>query len=608
MIKKRQVNFFPSGYPDESLFSLVSRYHQLSGNLDDRATLSELFGKHTLIVTSHLPSLIDVFIGNLPSGSKVGSQTIIDQYTVFPYYRPFLSERQHSQAMALMKGDTANGLKTMMGLVPSQTGSSGNCYRFCDRCKSYDVEQYGQPYWHRAHQLPMVWICHEHGVPLYELNSSWVSLNRHRLFLPTAVNVLEHAEKIDVEERHFSLLNDVAILSKELLDARHETICRRKLRATYLRMAKELDLANANGRLRIQELSACIKGKIFDLPDLVGFQFLRPNNFGAYDWATSLLRKARKSSHPLKHIFLMHSLNGDFDAFASVNDDVPKSRAPKPCDPPPPVQAMEQRLSKLIVEDKKSLRQCAQILKLSVTTLRIEATRLGIDVLTRPKILKENQLETLRQALLSTTSLKSIAQIHLVSVVSLYRILRMYPEVAQPREKLIFEMERSKRRANFIAGNKKLFARNLPDYAWLYRNDRDWLTHSIKSAPKKSLTSKPRIDWGRRDTKFVEDIQNYSKQLYDAPKPVHVTKAALGRKLNALSMLEKHLSKLPLTAIALDQAIETREQFQCRRLKWAAQHILIEQHSVPKWMLLRVAGLRPDISGPILSLANSLTR
>ena len=608
MTKKSQVNFLPYGYPDESLFSLISRYHRLSGNLDDRATLTELFGKHTLIITSHLPSLIDIFVGNLPAGSKVDSQTVIDRYTVFPYYRPFLSERQHSQAIALMKGTTAIGLKTMMGLVPSQTRSSNNSYRYCDQCAARDEELYGQSYWHRAHQLPMVWICHEHGDPLYELDPSWVSLNRHRLFLPTDAKVIDCSKRIDIEARHCRLVNDIAILSEEVLNAQYGPICRKKLRVAYLQLARKLGLVTGNGRLRIQELTAWIKTKMLDLPDLNEFQFLRPNYSGAYDWATSLLRKARKSTHPLKHLFLIHSLGGNLDTIADVNVDAPRSKTSTKIIATPPANELEQKLRKLLIENKKSLRQCSQILKISVTTLRVEATRLKINVATRPKILNESQLITLRAALLSTASLKSISQIHLISVVSLYRILRMDPEIAQARDKLIFELERCKRRENFLVGNKAQFGRSLPDYAWLYRNDRDWLTQVIKSASPKVVIPKPRINWESRDAKFVEKVQKYSEQLYAAPKPVHVTKAALGRKLQALSMVEKHLAKLPLTSNALNEVIETREQFQCRRLRWAAQHILVDQHSVPKWLLLRVAGLRSDISGSVLSLANSLAK
>jgi hypothetical protein len=603
-----QVNFFPYAYPDESLFSLISRYHQLSGNLDDRATLTELFGKHTLIVTSHLPSLIDIFTSNIPTGAGVDSQMVIDRYTVFPYYRPFLSERQHLNAIAMMKGGSANGLKTMMGIVPSQTRSSNNCYRFCAECVIHDAEQYGQAYWHRAHQLPLVWICHEHRIQLYELDPRWVSLNRHRLFLPTDSEVIGCSKKISVEPLHLGLLTDIGTHSKALLDANLGTICQRKLRLAYLQMAAKFDLVNANGRLRIRNLSSAIERRILKLPDLDDFKFLRSNSSGIHDWATGLLRKPRKSAHPLKHLFLICSLNGDLKTITNVSSTERKINISKETIPSLPLNALDLQLRELLIEDKKSLRQCSQILNLSVTTLRVEATRLKIEISVRPKALKESQLIVLRRALLTTASLKSISQTHLVSVVSLYRILRMYPEVALERDKLIFEMEKSKRREQFLVGAKEQFARHLPEYIWLYRHDRAWLTQTIKLLPQRVLSAKSRVDWESRDVRLAKEIQKYSKQLYASPRPVHVTKAALARGLQALSMIDKKLTKLPLTSMALNDAIETREQFQCRRLEWAAQHILKQQCHVPKWLLLRVAGLRSNISGTVLLMVNNLTR
>ncbi|GAI24583.1 unnamed protein product, partial [marine sediment metagenome] len=42
-----RLHYFPSRLPDETLHSRVSRLHTLSGNLDDRHTLQDLFGSHT---------------------------------------------------------------------------------------------------------------------------------------------------------------------------------------------------------------------------------------------------------------------------------------------------------------------------------------------------------------------------------------------------------------------------------------------------------------------------------------------------------------------------------------------------------------------------------
>ncbi|MEJ2795285.1 TnsD family Tn7-like transposition protein [Iodobacter sp. LRB] len=601
--------FFPTSLPDESVFSLIARYHQLSGNADDRDTLRELFGKHTIVVTSHLPSSIDSLVGILPSGVLIDAQGIINRHTIFPYYRPFLTERQISLGVAAMKSDSAIGLKTMMGLVASQVGG-GNPYRFCAQCAEQDKHLYGQPYWHRAHQLPAVHICHEHGTALYALDASWVDRHRHSLFLPTTPDVINFANQIAIEKSLSTWMHSLSICSKQVLDAELGAISPTQLRGIYRDLASDLKLTHASGRLRVPKFSTWILQKIADLPTSGTFQFTKAETSGKPEWALGLLRKARKSTHPLKHLLLMHCLNGNW---ATVMTSSYKNKKPLPqtsiqstSSLPKPSCVLSEQLRSMLVEDKKSLRHCAQLLGQSVTTLRVEATRLGLQVPSRPKTLNPSKLAELRTVLASTTSLNTLAQRHETSVVSLYRILRMYPDVAIARDKLISAREQEIRRKRFSLGCQKMLARGLPDYAWLYKHDRQWLSETIATTPKKKTVSATRIDWGMRDREFAEAVMKHSRQLYAIQKPVWVTKASIGRSMRKRSLLEKYLLRLPLTAQALAANIESIEDFQCRRLQWAALQVK-QLHPAPlPWMLLRIAGLKYAGSGKVSKVLDEL--
>jgi len=603
--------FFPTSFPDESVFSLISRYHRLSGNADDRDTLRELFGKHAFVVTSHLPSLIDTLVRILPSGAQIDAQGIIDRHTTFPYYRPFLTERQISLSVAAMKGDSARGLKTMMGLVACQVGG-GNPYRFCAQCAEHDDHLFGQPYWHRAHQLPAVHICHEHGTALYVLDASWVDLHRHRLFLPTTQGVIDHAKKIVFDERQSARMRILAVSSKQVLDTGLGAISQVRLQDIYRDLASDLGLAHTNGRLRIPEFATWIRQKTLDFPTAGPFQFISTGDACAPDWALSLLRKARKSTHPLKHLVLLHCLNGNWGRIMVCATEDRKSasqvRVESTSQPPTPSSALHQQLRSMLVDNKNSLRRCAQQLGLTTTTLRIEATRLGIQVSTRPKALTEARLATLREALTSTIPLKTLAQRYQVSVISLYRILRMYPDVANARIQCIFERERNARRKKFSRGLQTSFARRLPDYAWLHKHDRPWLTQAIKAAPKKKIIPATRIKWDKRDQAFAEAVKKHSEQLYAMQKPIQVTRASIGRSMRQRPILEKHLFKLPLTVQALAASIESTEDFQCRRLQWAALQTKDYHPAAPAWLLLRVAGLKTSITGKLLQVLEELLK
>ena len=38
--------------------------------------------------------------------------------------------------------------------------------RYCPACRESDLKQYGMSYWRRQHQIPIVWFCADHDVPL----------------------------------------------------------------------------------------------------------------------------------------------------------------------------------------------------------------------------------------------------------------------------------------------------------------------------------------------------------------------------------------------------------------------------------------------------------
>jgi hypothetical protein len=601
-----RLQFFPTCFPDESLFSLIARYHRLSGHHDDRDTLHELFGKHTQIVSSHLPSLLDTLASRLPQAMALDAQDIVDRHTLFPYFRPFLTERQVALSLVAMKGSSASGLKTLMGLIASQVGG-GNCYRYCEQCSERDVELVGQPYWHRAHQLPAVHICAQHGTPLVELAASWVAQHRHQLFLPADREVILHAKHVFVAAQHREGMLALSILSRQVLNLHLDIISARRLQEFYRTLASNLGFTHAGGRVMVAELSQRVRQQMSSLSANGAMQCLQRPASGPQDWAISLLRKSRKSSHPLKHLVLLQCLNGKIEhLLMAVNETIKISR-PSSRPKPPLVAALPgNQLRTMLVDHQYSLRRCAQLLGKSVTTLRIEAAQGGIPVAKRPKKLDGPTMAILTMALQSNTSLETLARRHQTSTVSLYRLLRMFPDVAKIRKELIFVNQRDRRRRRFVGGHPTVLLRARPDYAWLHKNDREWLTQTIETTPRWLIVHTARIDWGRRDQEMADAVRECSQELYAAEKPVRVSQSAIGRKIGCLAVLEKHLIKLPLTAVALAACVETTAQFQCRRLSWAARQILYQQGVTPAGQLIYMARLRPPLAKEVELLLNRL--
>jgi len=51
------------------------------------------------------------------------------------------------------------------------------CLRYCDRCVEYDTKTYGEPYWHRVHQLPGVFFC-----PIHNMSTTMSTFNLSDLY------------------------------------------------------------------------------------------------------------------------------------------------------------------------------------------------------------------------------------------------------------------------------------------------------------------------------------------------------------------------------------------------------------------------------------------
>lgn len=128
-------------------------------------------------------------------------------------------------------------------------------------------------------------------------------------------------------------------------------------------------------------------------------------------------------------------------------------------------------------------------------------------------------------------------------------------------------------------------------YRWLYKYDNEWLK---KNSPKKKAGQRKNniIDWEKRDKAVLEMLKKAVEELkkYDG-KPVRITVTKLGKMINAETLLQKHIDKLPECKLFVEENIESIEEFQKRRIKWASKEIDKEDKVYSKWDVLRKAGV-----------------
>lgn len=97
------------------------------------------------------------------------------------------------------------------------------CYskrlRFCPKCIEYDIRVFGEPYWHRKHQVPGVTVCSIHKISLCETcptcNCSWEIENLNYICLDsecTCGESLTIAKEENVGLRDIRYAEDVAAI------------------------------------------------------------------------------------------------------------------------------------------------------------------------------------------------------------------------------------------------------------------------------------------------------------------------------------------------------------------------------------------------------------
>ncbi len=128
-------------------------------------------------------------------------------------------------------------------------------------------------------------------------------------------------------------------------------------------------------------------------------------------------------------------------------------------------------------------------------------------------------------------------------------------------------------------------------YAWLYRHDKDWLLSTNAQYQVHGIITNCRVDWHSRDlvvTRKLISIKNtYGTQL-NSPR---WSKRWFLSKIEMTSVIEKNISKLPLTHLFFKKYCEDISAYQLRRIKFTISSLNSSTTQLSRWVVLRMAGL-----------------
>ncbi|MBH8578270.1 TniQ family protein [Nostocaceae cyanobacterium CENA369] len=163
------LSFFPTLYPDELLYSALARYHIRSGNKTFKQTDLELFGYSSQqLCKVTLTNNLNYLVKNLSLFSQLTVSDLLQNHTLYPFYASFLIPQQAWQLQDSMRKKLGGSILEVAKVANHPTDNSTKFLKFCPVCLEQDTQKYGEPYWHRIHQIPGILVCPTHRVVLHD--------------------------------------------------------------------------------------------------------------------------------------------------------------------------------------------------------------------------------------------------------------------------------------------------------------------------------------------------------------------------------------------------------------------------------------------------------
>jgi hypothetical protein len=582
------LQFFPTPYPDEILYSVLCRYHLRSGNVTVRTTNFELWGK-LYGKGFYLPDAIHVIADKIPILANLTTERFISENTVFHWLKPFVPKGRAAVLFDALKFGSST-IYSKLGTVRTTSFKLQNL-RYCPICVKDDVAEYGEPYWHRLHQLPSVWVCSKHDVPIVEssFQISEVPRNFYDISYAEAKNELRFNECT-----HKTLLQ-ITKDTEWLLQNGNDLGYYEQTYKLYDGWLRSKGYRLWNGRTSVKKLGADISA-YYGL-EVLGL--LDAYNSGTCAWAKSLLQHVNTASSPTLHLLLMRFLAGSAQVFFNgcykqAPEYQPFGAPPYPCRNHICEHHLQDVINKIEIKmfhgtphANFNCPYCGFSYNRKGNTPKSEQYSGQIHVASYGWLWEEKVSDALRNGKSEYVIAKEVhCDVRTIQAFAVEHGLlsperaikrKLYVAANLPIEKGDFnlQLEAYRRRwltamlANPTATRSELRLIDGKANQWLHKNDADW--YEQQSPPSK----KGQPLWINCDDEYFERIECAMKQIRDSPgRPKRLSLPAIGKAASIRNLERIYYSgRLPRTTALLDANVEILEQWQRRKIRWAVQQL-----------------------------------
>jgi hypothetical protein len=471
----------------QTLYSWCGMVHALNSGMRATDTSRELFGAPYAGLCHDFPSHLDHLFATT-SGSLGDARHIAQHHTLLGYFLPLVKASLAEEIVLKVCGGSIPQLKMQLGITASRLGGH-HPLKGCRLCFAASGRDTGVVYWRVDQQFPSSFVCPVHGIPLATAWDPVTPVHRRQWLLPQSGLARTWVEQPLATDGQLRVLTRLQSDSLDFSKLPPGSLDSAQLAATYRSVLREAGLATPKGNLRLRQLSRRVRSHYTGLEHLPGMHVLASMHDEWPGLAAALSRRVPRPGHPFKHLLLISCLFDSWKAFVMTYDSTcvfphEKSQPARPN----LVSVQRQEFQRLVADQKLSIRAASIKLNISTTSGVQWAKRLGLVFRSRPKALTARVEAAIERRLRRGESVDEIAKVSAMSVTTVRRVLGSSPDTCRSRKACLDGKKRGAARKSF----SRFCARNagIPlsalrstegnPYAWLYRNDREWLQSQLK--------------------------------------------------------------------------------------------------------------------------------
>ena len=398
-------------YPNELIYSLLTRYHHMSGEKHPLKTYIHVTGVRGYKPLTGLPTRLNQIQRRILPAQRVDE--LINGHTHFGYYSPFISVRRREGILHAMRefGST----KSRLGLLRNHIGAA-ETLRYCTGCYKEDIEHNGVAYWHREHLLPSVFICPAHGEILSEVSLFKVDYHERALLLPGRGKKIINS----IGDRGLNKLSDLSVQSQLILHSKLDGLIDQTV---YQKILKRFNLLTDEGHIRQKELRSLVTEWLVDLQNVAIFFNLKELLKIERPWLSTMVADRREFHHPIKHLILFGALGLSFkEVMYAAMEDSEQLQLPLEFLKKPKLTKVDIQTA---INSERSITEAARKLGCSVTTLTVEAEKHHIPFPRKTKYITQTLKNKVVLKAKSGLNSRRLAETFHLSICSINRILRV---------------------------------------------------------------------------------------------------------------------------------------------------------------------------------------